>query len=210
MPHRTPSVPSGVRSGPNLQLEGRICLDARGKIFLGASTHIKGGAEGVVLRAEARAEIFIDEDCCIESQVLIHASTLIHIGRRCHIGSGTIIFDAKGPPSSHLSLMQPVIIEADVIIGSQVMIRPGVRIGWGSRIGSGLLITRDLPPLSNLSLQSAEEGFGGMESQIKKERGPLPEALIAHEAWFEMGSRFHNSRFEEQVAPHFPPLGLVD
>ncbi len=205
MPNRTSFDPSGIKLGRGVSLEGQVQLDARGRIFLGTRTRIDAGCGEVILRAEPGAEIFVDEDCSIGSQVIIHAASLIHIGRRCHIGAGVVIFEQKGPARSHLQLLQPVIIEADVLIEAGALIKSGVRIGWGSRIGAGMLVTRDLPPLSNLS-----PGAHHRDQDKDPRRGPLPEALLAHEAWFAARIPNHPSHFTNTVAEAYPPLGLVD
>jgi maltose O-acetyltransferase len=43
---------------------------------------------------------------------------------------------------------RPVVVGNDVWIGTRVIIMPGVRIGDGAVIGSGVVVTKDVPPLA--------------------------------------------------------------
>lgn len=185
---------SRVTKGRSVRIQGRLFLKARGPISIGAHTSIAGGEAGVSLTAEATGEILVEEDCSLETQVSIHAAALVHIGKRCHIGAGTLIRAERAKARGALSLLQPVIIEADVIIGPRVIILPGVRIGWGSLIGPGVLVARDVPPLSYITGEGAQPASNSRETSG---RGPFPEARLAS-----LSLAFPR--------PSFETLGLVD
>ncbi len=124
-----------------------ILLQAYGRLIFGKSVGVLG-----FFRVGNRHNIYIGDDCGINSGVYILGHSKVTIGNNVVLSVDCKIIDAgldlkdflttKKP--AHVAL--PVVIEDDVWIGAGAIILPGVTIGKKSVIAAGAVVTKDVPP----------------------------------------------------------------
>jgi maltose O-acetyltransferase len=124
-----------------------LLLQAYGRLIFGKSVGVLG-----FFRVGNRRNIYIGNDCGINSGVYILGHSKVTIGNNVVLSVDCKIIDAgldlncfltiKKP--SHVAL--PVVIEDDVWIGAGAIILPGVTIGKKSVIAAGAVVTKDVRP----------------------------------------------------------------
>jgi acetyltransferase-like isoleucine patch superfamily enzyme len=118
-----------VRSGANIEVEGRFRIFAGGQIGLAAGARLSLGSG------------YINNGCfisCVEA---------VRIGHDVAIGPNLRILDSDRHEivGSDKPASAPVTIGDHVWIGMGVTILQGVTIGDGAVIGAGSVVTRDVP-----------------------------------------------------------------
>jgi carbonic anhydrase/acetyltransferase-like protein (isoleucine patch superfamily) len=138
--------------GAGVQVAGRVWLPGRGRVTIGARARLSGPCAPVELRAEAIAELVVEDDVVIEEGCSIEATQLVRIGARTRMGAFCKILDnhLHDPAGDffHRPPGRPVVIEEDCIIGPRAILLPGAHVGRGSRVGPGTVVSRRIPPHS--------------------------------------------------------------
>jgi acetyltransferase-like isoleucine patch superfamily enzyme len=140
-----------VSLGKNVAINGHVEFHNSGKTIIGNGSRIR---KWVVLNPYG-GEIFIGENCSINSFCHISGNGRVRIGNNVLIASNCTIISANHnfdridlPIYMQGETRKPIIIEEDCWIGSGCRILAGVTIGKGSVVGAGSVVTKDIPPFS--------------------------------------------------------------
>lgn len=94
---------------------------------------------------------------------------LISVGDRCVITGATILtHDDSSLLHAQRQTVAPVTIEHDVFVGRGAIVLPGVTIGHGAIVGAGAVVTRDVPPLTVVAGNPAEQLMSVAESIARR------------------------------------------
>jgi len=96
---------------------------------------------------------FIGDDCKIQAFTSIPPGTTI--GNRCFIGPGVRFPNSNYPSIGEGFEQLGSTIEDDVVIGANCIIMPGITIGSGSFISAGVLVNKNIPANSFVSVHRA-------------------------------------------------------
>jgi acetyltransferase-like isoleucine patch superfamily enzyme len=145
---RCTSVGEGVR------VYGRVDLVDRGKRSIGSRVTLDASTSPIELKAEPEGEIILGDDVHVEGGVSVWAYSRIVIGSRVRLGAFCQIVDnhfhMPGEDRFVFPKSKPVIVEEDVVIGAHAVLLPGAHIGRGSVVHPRTVVTRRVPPFSDI------------------------------------------------------------
>lgn len=138
--------------GRGVRVLGKLKMNKRNqtRIVIAARTVVDSTTAKVELSAlEAGAELYIGENCYINSGTIITASRSITIGKDCQLGFYCLVMDSdfhgvedrNSPPPP-----EPIVLEDNVWLGSRVIVLKGVTIGHDAVVAAGSVVTKDVPP----------------------------------------------------------------
>ncbi len=140
--------------GEGARVFGRIDVVDRGVRRIGRRVTLDASTSPIELKAEAEGEIVLGDDVHVESGVSIWAYSRITIGSRVRVGAFCQIVDnhfhMPGEDRFMFPKSKPVTIEDDVVIGAHVVLLPGAHIGQGSVVHPRTVVTRRVPPFSDI------------------------------------------------------------
>lgn len=93
-------------------------------------------------RSQIGANSRIDHDVILGNDVVMGPDVVI-MSNAHEFEDPTVPINLQGAKER-----RPVIVGNDVWIGTRVIVMPGVKIGDGAVIGSGVVVTKDVPPLA--------------------------------------------------------------
>ncbi len=129
--------------GELVNVQGRVCVKAQGRIGLGSRVQFWDGMIPQELVCDEGADLTIGALSMLNYGVSIRAHRSIHIGKRCMLGSLVEIEDTDGERAA------PIAIQDDVWIGHRAIVGPGVTIGEGSVVSPGSVVLTSVPPFSH-------------------------------------------------------------
>lgn len=137
----------GVRTGPGVQVYGKVHVMGTRNITLGANGNLY---EGVVLETQQKGKITIGDNFVINQGSILCAMEEMRIGHNVLIAEYVSIRDndhefKDGVEKEGGFVSSPIVIEDNVWIGRGCCITRGVRIGKGTVIGANSVVTRDIP-----------------------------------------------------------------
>jgi acetyltransferase-like isoleucine patch superfamily enzyme len=145
---RCTSVGEGVR------VFGKVDLVDRGVRRLGNRVTLDAAACPIELKAEPEGEILVGDDVYIEAGVSIWAYARIDIGSRVRLGAYCQLVDnhfhMPGEDRFMFPKSKPITVEDDVVIGAHAILLPGAHIGQGSIVHPRSVVTRRVPPFSEI------------------------------------------------------------
>jgi acetyltransferase-like isoleucine patch superfamily enzyme len=140
--------------GEGIRVFGRIDVVDRGVRRLGRRVTLDASTCPIEIKAESEGEIVIGDDVYIESGVSVWAYARIAIGSRVRIGAFCQIVDnhfhMPGEDRFMFPKSKPVTIEDDVVIGAHSVLLPGAHIGQGCVVHPRAVVTRRVPPFSDV------------------------------------------------------------
>jgi acetyltransferase-like isoleucine patch superfamily enzyme len=140
--------------GEGARVYGRIDVVDRGVRRLGNRVTLDASACPIELKAEPEGEIILGDDVYVEAGVSIWAYSRIEIGARVRLGAYCQLVDnhfhMPGEDRFMFPKSKPVIVEEDVVIGSHAILLPGAHVGKGSIVHPRTVITRRMPPFSEI------------------------------------------------------------
>jgi acetyltransferase-like isoleucine patch superfamily enzyme len=158
---RCTSVGQGVR------VLGRVAVLDRGIRRLGDRVTLDGSTCAIELKSEPGGEIVFGDDVYIEGGASVWAYSKIVIGSRVRLGAFCQILDnhfhLPGESRSLRPTSTPVIVEDDVVIGAHSILLAGAHIGRGSIVHPRTVVTRRVPPDSDIR---------GVPATVKPRRAP--------------------------------------
>jgi acetyltransferase-like isoleucine patch superfamily enzyme len=128
------------RKGPGVYAHGRVLVDNRGSIDIGARCTFVDGLVTTELRTRPGATLSIGAHTMLNYGVRITAHRSIRIGSRCLFASLVELSDRREGREA------PIVIGDDVWIAHGAVIHPGVTVGAGAVIGAGSVVVADVPP----------------------------------------------------------------
>lgn len=134
---------AGVKKGPHVYATGRVRVEGRGRITLGARCFFIGGVVPTSLIAHPGAELVVGESCGFNYGGLFEAHQSVRIGDRCIFASQVRVSDG----GTHQNA-RPLIIGDDVWVAHGAILEPGITVGAGSVISAGSVVVKDVPPRS--------------------------------------------------------------
>ena len=129
--------------GELVNVQGRVCVRAMGRIGLGSRVQFWEGMLPQELVCDEGADLTIGALSMLNYGVSIRAHRSVRIGKRCILGSLVEIEDTDGESAA------PIVIQDDVWIGHRAIVGPGVTIGEGSVVSPGSVVLCDVPPGSH-------------------------------------------------------------
>lgn len=139
-----------IRLGSGLVVHGRVLIQGKGCVRIGAGVHLDAHQAPIVLTAFQNAEITIGEGVLIESGVCIEARSAVKIGSHAKIRAFAMLLD------NHFHQLEgdrdiapesfPVLVEDEADIGPRAILLPGAQVGGGTRIGPCAVLSRRTPP----------------------------------------------------------------
>jgi len=136
--------------GDDVSFEGKMWIHGGGRLKIGDRVRFEGGAFGIELQIDPRAELVIGNDVVIGAATSIEAFQRIVLGDGCRVGAFCKILD------NHLHVLRgnrhirppsvPVTVEANVVLEDYAVLLPGAMIGAGACIGRGAVVSRRIPP----------------------------------------------------------------
>ena len=149
---------SCIEIGKIVHIFKGVSIDARG---INNRIYIKDGVvlyQGVNIRALNATDIYIGERTLISNDVCIIGEGNIKIGKDCFIGDNSGIFTSHHIFSDiNMNTMyncvnkKGIVIEDDCWLGHGVTVLNGVTIGKGSVISPNSVVTKDIPPYSDVA-----------------------------------------------------------
>lgn len=140
-----------VTFGVGVRVSGRLTVKGRGRVVVGARTHIDGAD---IITGRPWATVTIGADCYLNGPEL-RAWESITVGDRSILASALVV-DTDFHPLQRDRLAaaaagaevptDPVVIEDDVWLGARSAVLKGVRIGTGSVVGLGAIVRSDVAP----------------------------------------------------------------
>jgi acetyltransferase-like isoleucine patch superfamily enzyme len=140
--------------GEGVRVFGRIDIVDRGVRRIGNRVTLDASACPIELKAEPAGEIVIGDDVHVERGVSVWAYSRIVIGSRVRLGAFCQLVDnhfhMPGENRFVFPKSKPVTVEDDVVIGAYAVLLPGAHIGRGSVVHPRTVVTRRVPPFSDL------------------------------------------------------------
>jgi acetyltransferase-like isoleucine patch superfamily enzyme len=140
--------------GEGVRVFGRVDVVDRGVRRLGNRVTLDASVCPIELKAEPAGEIILGDDVYVEGGVSIWAYARIAIGSRVRLGAYCQLVDnhfhMPGEDRFMFPKSKPVTVEDDVIIGAHAILLPGAHIGEGSIVHPRTVITRRMPPFSEI------------------------------------------------------------
>lgn len=136
--------------GPGLWVQGRLSLECRGQLEIGARLHLSAAIARCRIAVKEGALLKIGDDCQIEGSI-IAATQQIELGNNCRIAPFCHLMDGDFhglQDRQAAGASGPIILEDGVSLGARVMVLKGVRIGQGAVVAPGSLVTKDVAPFS--------------------------------------------------------------
>lgn len=96
----------------------------------------------------------IGNECRIQARVFIPQG--VRIGNKVFVGPGVIFTNDKRPSLGAEFVPNATYVEDEVVIGAGAIILPKITIGKGAMIGAGAVVTKDVPPYTEVYGNPAE------------------------------------------------------
>jgi acetyltransferase-like isoleucine patch superfamily enzyme len=140
--------------GEGIRVFGRVDLVDRGVRRLGNRVTLDATICPIELKAEPEGEIVFGDDVYVEAGVSVWAYSRITVGSRVRLGAYCQLVDnhfhMPGEDRFKFPKSKPVTVEDDVVIGAHVVLLPGAHIGQGSIVHPRTVVTRRMPPHSEI------------------------------------------------------------
>jgi len=138
----------GLSVGPGVQLGRglRLRIEPGGQVVLAAGCEID---DGVTLAVSSGGEVRIGEAAFVGHHATVAARREVVIGARSFVAELVSVrdhdHDPAEPPSSGMSLVDPVRVGDDCWLASKVTVTRGVTLGDRVVVGAHAVVTRSLP-----------------------------------------------------------------
>ncbi len=140
--------------GQAIRVFGKVDVVDRGIRRIGDRVTLDASTCPIEIKAEPEGEIVVGDDVYIESGVSVWAYSRIVIGSRVRIGAYCQLVDnhfhMPGEDRFMFPKSKPVTVEDDVVIGAHCILLPGAPIGQGCIVHPRAVITRRIPPNSEV------------------------------------------------------------
>lgn len=141
--------------GRGVRVLGRVWVHGSGEVHVGDGVVLDAREAPIELRAAQHGRLALGSDVLIEGGASIEATTQMTIGPRCRIGPYAKIIDNHFHPLTgnrhERPAATPVELGADVHVGAGAIILPGALLGDGVHVGPRAVVSRRVPPNSDVT-----------------------------------------------------------
>lgn len=133
--------------GTNVQLRGKINVDNKGHLQIGADTTLLSDYQTTRLAVGREASLIVGKNCFFNS-IIIAANEHIEIGDNCQFGPFVHLMDSDFHDLQNRELpgrKGSIHIGNNVRLGARVIVLRGVTIGDGAEVLPGSVVVKDVP-----------------------------------------------------------------
>jgi acetyltransferase-like isoleucine patch superfamily enzyme len=154
-----------VELGPEVEIEGRVCVPGTGRVHLGRGVRLRGRRAPIELRAHDGAEIRLGDAVLVEAGASIEATQRVEVGARASIGAFAKVIDNHyhntiGNRTDRPAPV-PISIGEDAVIGPRAILLPGACVSARAVVGAGQVLAarREAEPSSR---EGSSKNGGGL------------------------------------------------